>query len=127
MNIQSVRISESGRNSLLTLKRRTGISTWNTLCRWSFCISLADPTPPREQVQHHTTAIEMTWHTFAGEYSDIYMAALKQRCHHDGLEINEKILNEQLKLHIHRGIGYLAGDQHLKSISDLIQKTIKCK
>lgn len=124
MIIQTVRISETGRNALLTLKRRTGVSTWNILCRWAFCVSLADPTPPREQIQITSTAIEMTWHTFAGEYADTYLAVLKQRCRIDGLEITEKMLNEQLKLHVHRGIGYLAGDPNLKSIADLIQKVL---
>ena len=120
MNIQTVRISEDGRNSLLTLKRRTGIPTWNILCRWAFCVSLAEATLPGKQRVTKNSAIEMTWHTFAGEHADIYMALLKERCHKDGLELAEHILAEQLRLHIHRGIGYLAGDPNIRSIEGLI-------
>jgi DNA sulfur modification protein DndE len=32
--IENVRISEKAKNQLITLKRRTGIQNWNTLCRW---------------------------------------------------------------------------------------------
>ena len=67
----------------------------------------------------------MTWHTFAGEHADIYMALLKERCHKDSLNLTEKVLTEQLRLHIHRGIGYLSGDPNIKTIEGLIQKAIK--
>ncbi len=124
MSIQTVRISEDGRSSLLTLKRRTGIPTWNILCRWAFCVSLAETTPPGKQRVSKSSPIEMTWHTFAGEYADIYMALLKERCHRDDLKLTEKVLSEQLRLHIHRGIGYLAGDPNIKSIEGLIHRAI---
>lgn len=121
MSIQTVRISEDGRNSLVTLKRRTGIATWNVLCRWAFCVSIAEPTPPRKQRVSKASSIEMTWHTFAGEYSDVYLTLLKERCYRDGLDLTDKILAEQLRLHIHRGIGYLAGDPSVKTINGLVR------
>ncbi len=124
MSIQAVRISKDGRSSLLTLKRRTGIPTWNILCRWAFCVSLSEATPPGKQRVTKNSPIEMTWHTFAGEYADIYMSLLKERCHKDNLKLTEKVLAEQLRLHIHRGIGYLAGDPNIKSIEGLISRAI---
>jgi DNA sulfur modification protein DndE len=123
VNLQIIRISEDGRNSLMTLKRRTGIPTWNILCRWAFCISLAEKTPLGKQRQSKNSTIEMTWHTFAGEYADVYLALLRERCRRDGLKLTENTLTEQLRLHIHRGIGYLVSDPEIDSISGLIKKT----
>ena len=34
------------KEQLIRLKTRTGIPQWNILCRWAFCLSLAEPTPP---------------------------------------------------------------------------------
>jgi len=41
--IETIRISEKGKQQLIQLKRKTGIDNWHTLCRWAFCISLAEP------------------------------------------------------------------------------------
>lgn len=124
MNLQAIRISEDGRNNLMTLKRRTGVATWNILCRWAFCISLAEKTPIGKQRQSKNSSIEMTWHTFAGEYADIYLGLLKHRCFRDKVPLSDKNLGEQLRLHIHRGIGYLVSDPNIKSIEGLINKAV---
>ncbi len=52
--------------------------------------------------------------------SDILLIALKQRCHNDGLGCDKETLANQFRLHLHRGIGYLAGDPNIKKIEDLI-------
>jgi DNA sulfur modification protein DndE len=122
--IESVRISEKGKNQLSTLKRRTGIPTWNILCRWAFCISVGENTPPRQDESTGEHPIEMTWKTFAGEHDKLYLALLKNRCRKDGLELDGPTLSRQLRLHIHRGIGYLVGDPNLQSIADLLEKSM---
>jgi DNA sulfur modification protein DndE len=48
--------------------------------------------------------------SLGGEMSDILLIALKQRCHNDGLGGDKETLANQFRLHLHRGIGYLAGD-----------------
>jgi DNA sulfur modification protein DndE len=63
----------------------------------------------------------MTWRVFGGEMADILLLALKQRCHNDGLETDRETLITQFHLHLHRGIGYLAGDPNMKRIEDLIE------
>jgi DNA sulfur modification protein DndE len=63
----------------------------------------------------------MTWQVFGGPIADQLLIALKQRCHQDGLGTDAETLATQLRLHLHRGIGYLAGDPHLKSIEDFCQ------
>ncbi|WP_081618724.1 MULTISPECIES: DNA sulfur modification protein DndE [unclassified Thioalkalivibrio] len=123
MTIDNVRVSKQGRDQLSRLKARTGIGQWNILCRWALCISLAEEGNPRA-VAGGERPIEMTWRTFGGEYADVYLAMITERCAHDGLELSPSVLSEQLHAHIHRGIGYLAGDPSIKSIDHLIQKAL---
>jgi DNA sulfur modification protein DndE len=56
---------------------------------------------------------------FGGPIADPLLIALTQRCHQDGLGTDPTTLATQLRLHLHRGIGYLAGDPHLKHIQNL--------
>ena len=63
----------------------------------------------------------MTWQVFGGDAHEIYLALLKERCERDGLGTSEDVLARQLRLHLHRGIGYLASPGTIKSISDLIR------
>ncbi|MFN9858354.1 MAG: DndE family protein, partial [Pseudanabaena sp.] len=37
-----------------------------------------------------------------------------------GLSIDKETLATQFRLHLHRGIGYLAGDPNIKKLEDLI-------
>ena len=120
--IETVRVSESGRDQLIALKRHTKIKNWNVLCRWAFCISLAEKTPPSLQPLGPDSSIEMTWRVFAGEYTDLYWALLKQRCRSDNLSLDDATLSQQFKAHLHRGIGYLLGDRDLRSIDVLVQR-----
>lgn len=120
MSIETVRLNGRARNQLVTLKRKTGIENWNILCRWALCISLAEEHSPRSGTVKGESAIEMTWRTFGGEYADLYLGLLKQRCLVEGLESDEETLTEQLKLHLHRGIGYLVSKKNLGAVEDLV-------
>ena len=121
MKIETVRISEKDKTCLLMLKRKTGIANWNVLCRWAFCVSLSESSiPPIEKVQSDSS-IEMSWKIFAGQHADVYFALLVQRCKKDGFALSANVLNEQFKLHIHRGIAFLANNPRLTSISKLFQ------
>jgi DNA sulfur modification protein DndE len=119
--IDRIRISQSAREQLLKLKRNTHIEHWNVLCRWALCKSLAEPTPPSIINIVTDSNVEMTWQVFAGNLSDILIVALKQRCHNDGLGTDKETLATQFRLHLHRGIGYLAGDPNIKKIESFIQ------
>jgi len=123
MTIETVRISEKDKTYLIMLKRKTGIANWNVLCRWAFCVSLSEPSiPPKEKLQSDSP-IEMTWKVFGGTHADVYFALLVQRCHLEGLTISPKVLNEQFKLHLHRGIAFLATNPKLSSITSLFELT----
>jgi DNA sulfur modification protein DndE len=119
MSIRQVRLSNQAKEQLIRLKTRTGIQQWNILCRWAFCLSLSEKTPPTPIDIPADSNVEMTWQVFGGEHNELYLAALKQRCFHDGVSIDPESLNAQLRLHLHRGIGYLATPGVVKSISDL--------
>ena len=122
MSVESVLVSKEARDQLITLKRRTGIAHWNVLCRWAFCVSLAEPSRPRKRTITTDSSVEMTWRTFGGEYEGLYRALLCERCHLDGLRLDTTTLSEQFRLHLHRGIAYLAGSRSLKDIASLILK-----
>jgi DNA sulfur modification protein DndE len=118
--IKQFTISETAKEQLIKLKRNTKIEQWNILCRWAFCRSLAEPTTPAAIPVSKNSNVELTWEVFGGEIADILLIALKQRCYQDGLTIDGETLKQQFRLHLHRGIGYLAGDANLKNIQDLV-------
>lgn len=108
--IETVRISPAGKDQLVTLKRRTGLKHWNELGRWALCRSLAEPTRPPDVPIPTEGGIEIEWRTFGGRAADLYFDLLRQRCVADGLKPDDKTVQKQLLLHLHRGIGYLIGD-----------------
>lgn len=119
--LERIRLSQGAKDQLTKLKRSTKIDNWNTLCRWGFCYSLAEATMPSPVPIPADSNVELTWRIFGGEYSDILLIALKQRCHNDGLGTDKETLANQFRLHLHRGIGYLAGDPNIKKIEDLLE------
>lgn len=118
--IERFRLSQTAKEQLLKLRRSTKIDQWNILCRWAFCRSLAEPSIPSPVPLPADSNVELTWRIFGGDISDMLLIALKQRCHNDGLKLDKETLASQFRLHLHRGIGYLAGDPNLKKIEDLI-------
>jgi len=118
--IERIKLSQSAKDQLIKLKRVTKIPTWNVLCRWALCRSLAEPSIPSPVPIPADSSVEMSWQVFGGEIADLLLIALKQRCHNDGLGTDDETLATQFRLHLHRGIGYLAGDPNLKSIEDFV-------
>ncbi|MCU0533143.1 MAG: DNA sulfur modification protein DndE [Hydrococcus sp. Prado102] len=123
--IERVKLSQTAKDRLVKLKRCTKIDQWNILCRWAFCRSLAEPSIPSPVPIPTDSNVEMTWKVFGGDLGDLLLIALKQRCHEDGLGTDKETLATQFRLHLHRGIGYLAGDPNIKKIEDLISLTLK--
>lgn len=105
--IENVRISEKAKNQLITLKRRTGIQNWNTLCRWALCISLAEETKPPYEVIPSDSNVDMTWKTFTGGLEDEYLALVLQKAMDDNIEPSRDAIVSYFRLHLHRGISYM--------------------
>ncbi|OHV67152.1 DNA sulfur modification protein DndE [Mesorhizobium sp. LCM 4577] len=120
MTIEHIRLSKQAREQLIRLKRHTAIEHWNVLCRWAFCRSLAEPSVPPPAKIPADSNVEMSWRVFGGRHAEIYTALLKQRCAKDGLLLDEETLAQQFRLHLHRGIAYLANDRSIREIGSLV-------
>ena len=120
MAIEHIRLSQQAKDQLTKLKRVTGIDHWNELCRWGFCVSLAEQGVPAAARIPADSNVEMSWRVFGGRYADLYLALLKERCVRDGLGTAPDVLAHQFRLHLHRGISYLAGNKELRRIDDLV-------
>ena len=125
MIIKQIRLPNQSKERLSRLKGRTGIQNWNVLCRWALCFSLREKSIPTDFELPADSNVEMSWLTFAGENYEIYEALIKARCIEDGLPTDEDALAKYFKLHLNRGISYLAGTGVIKSIDDLTNIAIK--
>lgn len=124
MPLENIRLSQSGRDQLLKLKRHTSIANWNVLCRWAYCLSLAEPSPPRRQKIATDSSVEMTWRTFGGEFDDVYRGLARDRTFREVMS-DQMDDGELFRLHLHRGIGYLAGDRRIKDIAGLLRMAVE--
>lgn len=124
MAIEHIRLSQQAKDQLSRLKRVTGIRSWNVLCRWGLCISLAEPTVPPSKRIPADSNVEMSWKVFAGDFGGLYLALLKERCVRDGLTLDNETVAQQFRLHLHRGISYLAADRKLRSIEDFVSMVL---
>jgi len=117
--LETVRLGKRAKNQLVSLKKRTGITNWNILCRWAFTLSIVESSRPRRITESLEEGIEMTWRTFGGEFADVYEALLKIRCRNDDIDLTSSELSQHLRFHICRGIGYLAAGKRITNIGDL--------
>ena len=115
--VETVRVSQKGRDILIKLKRHTGIENWNVLCRWALLASIQEENRPALIKNNGDTGIEMTWKIFAGEQSDIIAALVVQRAIADGLNDSTEDRADCLRAHIGRGLEYLGSGRETKSIA----------
>ena len=118
--IDNIRLSQQGKDHLIKLKRITRIAHWNELCRWGFCMSLAEPSVPTDIRIPADSNVEMTWRVFGGKHAELYLSLLKMRMLQDGLPIDDEMLSKQFRMHLHRGISYLVVNRKLSRIDDLV-------
>lgn len=125
MITKQIRLSNQAKDRLSRLKGKTSIKNWNILCRWALCYSLNENTIPMDIPIASDSNIEMSWYTFAGEYSEIYEALIKAWCLDKGIPTDDETLAKYLKLHLERGIAYLSGTNFIKSLDDLLNLTLE--
>lgn len=121
MFIKQVKLSNLAKSQLARMKHKTGITNWNVLSRWALCLSLKEPSIPADIDIDISSNVEMSWAVFGGEYVDLYEVLIRQRCLDDGLGDDPETLAKYFRLHLHRGIGYLASHNFVNSIIDLVK------
>ncbi|WP_438291212.1 DNA sulfur modification protein DndE [Streptomyces sp. HUAS TT7] len=125
MSLENIRLATPSKDRLVRLKRTTGITHWNVLCRWALALSLADASTPLVKDVVTDSNVEMSWKTFAGQHGDLYLALLKQRCVADGLEPTDENVSKTLTIHLARGIGYLGAHKEMTTVEGLISSTAR--
>ena len=125
MIIKQIRLSNQAKEKLSRLKGKTGIKNWNILCRWAFCFSLQENTIPTDIPVNSDSNVEMSWYTFAGEYSEIYDALILQWCIDQGIDTTEENLVKYYKLQLETGMSYLTGTNFIKNLDDLLNLAIE--
>lgn len=120
MIIKQIKLSNQAKDKLSRLKGKTGIRYWNVLCRWAFCYSLSENSVPTDVPVESDSNVEMSWYTFAGEYSELYEALMIEWCMEMGIEVNEINLSKYFKLNLERGIAHLSGTNFIKNLDDLL-------
>lgn len=123
MSIETIRLSQVARDQLVQMKRHSGLKQWNVLCRWAYCLSLAEASAPRRQPVPGDSNVEMTWRTFGGVDESVF-ANLAQ-CRHARESDLELEAADHFRLHLHRGIGYLSGDRDRRTIDALVRMVIE--
>jgi DNA sulfur modification protein DndE len=112
--VETVRVSERGRDILIKLKRKTGIEHWNVLCRWALAESLSRKEKPDRFICASESNIEIKWNTFGGEHADLYSLAV-QLSH---LKTPQLSLQEFFRAHLERGLLLLQMREDLTSFAD---------
>ncbi|MBW7565178.1 DNA sulfur modification protein DndE [Chromobacterium subtsugae] len=107
IQIDRIRLTAVAKNQLITLKRKTGINHYNTLCRYAFCLSLANEAIPPIENLNFNGGIDIDWRTFTGGNEVLYLNLLLLRGKQDGIAFDEELSKKILYNHIHRGLSYL--------------------
>ena len=121
MIIKQIRLSNRAKERLSRLKGKTGIKNWNVLCRWAYCYSLKENTIPTPENIDSDSNVEMSWYTFAGEYSDLYEALIITWCKKMDIPADNETMARYIKMHIERGISYLSGTNFIRELDDLLR------
>ena len=100
MIVKQIRLSNRAKERLSRLKGKTGIKNWNVLCRWAYCYSLKENTIPTPENIDVDSNVEMSWYTFAGEYSDLYEALIITWCKKMDISTDNDTMAKYIKMHI---------------------------
>ncbi|MGY2325982.1 DNA sulfur modification protein DndE [Pseudomonas sp. SDT2931_S440] len=122
--IDRIRLTAAAKIQLSTLKRKTGMEHYNSICRHALCLSLAEASVPPDEEFSFNGGIEIDWRVFTGGHEDLYLNLLLYRLQQDGCIANSENLKKLCISHVHRGLSYLAGkeDEYLvESIMKLVE------
>lgn len=121
MKATRLRVCKEVDQRLIHIKSRTGMNP-NVLCRLGFCLSLNDPTVPDPDAYPPDSEREINRYTLLGEWDDYFVCLLRERCNHDGLDL-EHDLDSQFRAHVNRGVLMLYGRvKHLSDLARLVRE-----
>ena len=126
-SVKAFQLNVEALDQISRIKKSVGINKNNVICRWAFMLSLKEPGRISDLNLTYDSSGrgEISWETFGGEFSAIYLALLKQRMHQEEVSINTENLKTHILHHINRGLGYILGSGNIRSISHLIALTIE--
>ena len=115
----AVRVSTRGREILIKLKRYTGISQWNTLCRVAYCYSMAIATEPTQVLEKGDVALEIEWPTFVGPLrKELGVITVSRMA---ALGVDQSDVGKFVRAHVERGLGAM---QNVRSVADLVDRVL---
>jgi DNA sulfur modification protein DndE len=120
--IDAIRLSASEKDLLIRIKRKTGIASWNVLCRWGLLLGINEGGGSRTATQEKRDAIEIRWDTFAGRYSDFLTACITLAYSNTQNRGVETSVSDFINTSLSRGIKTLASQcnsRGLKALSHL--------
>ena len=121
LTIDILRTSSNVKSSLTRIKTITGISNWNIICRWAFCLSLKQKSLPRE-VEEKLDGVEIDYDTLVGKNKSIYTQLLINNLVTHNVAVDKKNLTKYLYAHVNRGVNIIYTNK-LKDISELMAFT----
>lgn len=120
--IDRLRLTAAAKIQLVTLKKRTGLPHYNSICRHALCISLANPSSIPEEFYDFQGGLDIEWKTFTGNYDDLYCDLIASRLKSDGLDVDPGTLKHALTQHVHRGLSYLVSKKDPDLLLGISQK-----
>lgn len=111
--IDRIRLTAAAKIQLSTLKRKTGIEHYNSICRHALCISLANPSMPPEEEFNFNGGVEIDWRTFSGGNDTIYLSLLLLRIKENGSGTDVDSIKRVCASHLHRGLSYMMSQTNL--------------
>ena len=123
--VDTVRISQQGRDQLIKLKRQTGIENWNILCRWALAASLREKSIPPQIPPQADGGVEIAWKVFAGDWSDALTAAIRVRANRDLEKTTPDAMASYFRSHLTRGLSYLASERESTGIDAFLSRWMR--
>lgn len=115
--VDVVKVSARAKETMIRVKRRTGLEHWNEICRIALCRSLGTPSDPPPWKGHGDVAIEIEWKTFAGPLSNELGVLVLFSAARYGVDLKSRDAVAQFfRSHLERGIASL---QNLKTLGEL--------
>ncbi|MDC3075701.1 DNA sulfur modification protein DndE [Paracoccaceae bacterium] len=128
--LKSFQLSTEILDQISVLKRKTGITKNNIICRWAFYCSLTlegNPIANRKLNFPEDGKGEISWEVFGGEQAPLLAQLLVERSETETEQENlfsGSHLKDTLLAHINRGLSHLIGKRKVSSISDLARVAI---